>query len=214
MFGCLGRLGCLALFILGAAVAWLMRDRWQPLVFGDRETSVATWESMSDSAATRAGRAVQSLSGPSGPGYVTLTAAELASLIASQAGGALPPSVDSVQAAIEGDRVRLRAMINLDDLRGIEGLGPLSSLLNRRERFETQGRLDIVRPGLAQFLVQSAQIGEFPIPQAAIPRLLGQLARAARPDSVAANGIPFAVPEHVGDVRVDRGRVILYRRVP
>ncbi|HSA56750.1 MAG TPA: hypothetical protein VLE53_13655 [Gemmatimonadaceae bacterium] len=213
MFGCLGRLGCLVLLLL-AAVAFLTRDRWASRIFGDRGTTTVVWQPVTDSGAIRAGEAVESLSRGSGPAYVTLTAAELASLIASRAVGGLPSSVDSVQAAIEEDRVRLRARINLEHIRGLDDLGPLANLLNRRERFEASGTLDIVRPGLAQFLVTSAQIGDLPIPTGMIPRVLERLSPAPRPEGVAESGIPFQVPESIGDVRVARGRVTLYKRTP
>lgn len=213
MFGCLGRLGCLVLILLLAAAAFLTRDRWGPRILGDRGSTTVTWEPVTEAGATKAGDAVESLARPSGPAYVNLTAAELASLIASRAVGGLPRSVDSVQAAIEEDRVRLRARINLEDLRGLD-LGPLSGLLNRRERFEAAGTLDIVRPGLAQFVVSAAQIGDLPIPVSMIPRVLERLSPEPRPDGVAQSGIPFAVPESIGDVRVARGRVTLYKRTP
>ena len=213
MFGCLGRLGCLALILLLAAVAFLTRDRWGPRILGDRGSTTVTWEPVTDARAERAGDAVESLARPSGPAYVNLTAAELASLIASRAVGGLPPTLDSVQAAIEDDRVRLRARINLEDIR-LDELGPLANLLNRRERFEASGTLDIVRPGLAQFIVSAAQIGDLPIPVGMIPRVLERLSRDSRPAGVAETGIPFAVPESIGDVRVARGRVTLYKRTP
>lgn len=214
MFGCLGRLGCLVLLALGAVAAWFTYDRWRPWLFGERPAAVATWEPVGNAAAERAERTVGSLAGSSSRGYVTLTAAELASLLAARAGAALPSSVDSVQAAIEGERVMLRARIDLDDLSGLDALGPLASMLNRRERFETAGRLSMVRPGLAQYVVESAQVGDLPIPQSAIPALIRRLARDARPDSVAPAGLPIELPQEVGELRVDDGRVILYRRVP
>lgn len=214
MFGCLGRLGCLALLALAAVAAWLTYDRWRPLLFGERPAAVATWEPVGTAAAERAERTVGSLARSSSRGYVTLTAAELASLLAARAGAALPASVDSVQAAIEGERVMLRARIDLEDLSGLDALGPLASMLNRRERFETAGRLSMVRPGLAQYVVESAQIGDLPIPQSALPALVRRLTGGARPDSLAPAGLPIELPEEVGQLRVEDGRVILYRRVP
>lgn len=214
MFGCLGRLGCLVLLAVGAIAAWFTYDRWRPWLFGERPATVATWEPVGATAAERAERAVASLTGSSSRGYATLTAAELASLLATRAGAALPSSFDSVQAAIESDLVLLRVMINLEDIRGLEALGPLANMLNRRERLETSGRLRMVRPGLGQYVVESIQIGDLPIPQSAIPAVIDRLARAPRPEGVAPGGLPFTLPDAVGELRVDDGRVILYRRVP
>jgi hypothetical protein len=213
VFGCLGRLGCLAFILVGAAVAFLTRDWWEPRVFGDRGAATVTWEPVTDTGVVRAAEALEELRARSGPAYVDLTAAEVASLVASR--GALPPSVDSVQAAVEGDRVRLRARIDLEDIRGLEGLGPIADVLNRRERFEASGTLELIRPGFAQFVVARAQIGNLPIPQSMIPRVLERLARRGqRTEGVARNGLPFPVPESIGDIRVARGVVRLYKRTP
>ncbi|MEP7348270.1 MAG: hypothetical protein ABI877_23590, partial [Gemmatimonadaceae bacterium] len=87
------------------------------------------------------------------------------------------------------------------------------NFLNKREQIELGGTLDIVSPGLAQFRVESAQIGQLPIPKPAIPKLLAQLARNARPAGVAPNGIAFRVPPYIGDARVAKGRITLYKNV-
>jgi hypothetical protein len=213
VFGCLGRLGCLVLLVIAAILAWFTRDRWYPRFFGDRGAVGSAWEPVTDSGAAVADRAVSSLSKSGGPSYVTLSASQLAALIASRAGGGLPSSVDSVQAAIEDDKVLLRASIQLDEIRGLDGLGPLGSLLNRRERLQVSGTLDVVRQGLAEYKVESAQIGELPLPRAAIPRLIARMSRTPRPEGVSDNGIPFRIPDDIADVRVSRGRVTVYKNV-
>jgi hypothetical protein len=212
VFGCLGRLGCLALILILAVIAFLTREWWEPRVFGERAATTVAWEPVTDTGVVRATEALEELRARSGPAYVDLTAAEVASLVASR--GVLPPAVDSVQAAVEGDRILLRARIDLDDIRGLD-VGPLTDMLNRRERFEASGTLEVIRPGLAQFVVATAQIGDLPIPQSMIPRVLDRLARRGqRPAGVARNGLAFPVPESIGDIRVSGGVVRLYRRTP
>jgi hypothetical protein len=117
------------------------------------------------------------------------------------------------QVAISGDHVFLRANVQIDQLRGIGDLGPLTSMLKREEPFEASGTLDMVRPGLAEFRVESAQIGDLPIPRPMIPKLVARMSRAERYPGAAANAIPFEVPSYIGDVRVARGRVTLYKTV-
>jgi hypothetical protein len=66
---------------------------------------------------------------------------------------------------------------------------------------------------LAEYRVETARIGDLPIPQAMIPKLLARVSRAEREAGVAPNGVPFDVPAYVADVRVARGRVTLYKNV-
>ena len=214
MFGCLGRLGCLIFILLAGIVAWLTRERWQPRVFGDRGSPTVTWEPLSDSAADRAQEAVASLSRSGGPAFVTLTGAEVASLLVSTAGYGLPAALDSVMAAIEEDRVRVRALVPLDAIRGLDALGPLSGLLDGREPIELSGTIGVVRPGLGEFRLSAVMVADLSLPQAAIPRLLGRLDSRPRPEGVSPNGIAITLPEHVGDVRVSRGSITLYRSTP
>lgn len=213
MFGCLGRLGCLVLILLLAAGAWLTRGRWQPRLFSERGATTVTWQPVTDSGADGVAATVQRLSGRSGPAFVNLTAAEVASLIVSRAGGRFPASIDSVMAAVDGERVLLRASINLEQIRGLDALGPLGAFMNRRERLEIAGRLGVLRPGLAEYRVESVQIGVISVPKSAIPGLLGRLSNRPRQDGVVEEGLPFEIPAFVGDVRVARGRVTLYKAV-
>jgi hypothetical protein len=214
MFSCLGRIGCLFLVIVAGLVAWLTRERWEDRVFGDRGSAEVTWEAIDSTGAARADTAVNALRTPAGPSYATLTAAELASLLAARAGNGLPAALDSVQAAIEGDLVRVRAVVPLDAIRGLEALGPLSGILGSHERIEFAGTLELVRPGLGQFRVRSARIADIPMPQGAIPALLRRLDTTDRPEGLSPDAIAIPVPPYIGDVRVAQGVVRLYRVVP
>lgn len=214
MFSCLGRLGCLVLILLAGVIAWLSRERWMPRVLGDGNRPAVTWEPLTDAGAGKAGDAVQSLARSGGPAYVTLTAAELGALMVASTGHRLPAALDSVQAAIEGETIRVRALVQLDDIRGLDALGPLSGLLDKKERIEFTGSLSVVRPGLGEFRVSSVQVADLSLPRAAIPRLLQRLDAGTRPDGLAPEGIPISIPAHIGDVRVARGVVTVYRRTP
>jgi hypothetical protein len=213
VFSCLGRLGCLLLFVVAGALAFLTRERWLPRVLGDRAPAPVTWESVNEPGAKTAGDAVASLGKPGGPAYVTVSAAELAALMVANSGHRLPAALDSVEAAIDSETVRVRALVELDDIRGLDALGPLSSLLDKRERIELTGTMAVIRPGLGEFRVASVQVADLSLPRAAIPRLLARLDASVRPEGVAPNGIAITIPDYIGDVRVARGQVTLYRRV-
>ena len=214
MFSCLGRLGCFVLILVAGVVAWLTRERWQPRVFGDRGSPTVSWEPVTDAGAAAARDAVASLRRSGGPAYVTLSAAELASLLAAESGYGLPAALDSVMAAIDDNRVRVRALVPLDAIRGLDALGPLSGLLDKLEPIELSGTLGVIRPGLGEFRVAAVTLADLSLPQAAIPRLLDRLDTRARPEGIAPHGIPISIPEDIGEVLVARGRVTLYRKAP
>jgi hypothetical protein len=214
MFGCLARLGCLAVILVAAAAAYLTRDRWLPRVTGERDPVVATWQPVSDTAATRAERSLESLGARRGPVFVNLTPGQLASLLLARADGrAVAAAIHDAEAAVEGERIRVRANLALDELRGVDGLGPLGSLLQGNAPVELAGTVDMVRPGVGQFRVETLKIQDLALPPQAIPKVIARLHRGARPDSVASNAIPFAVPSYIGDIRVSRGRITLYKNV-
>ena len=220
MFGCLRRIGCLVVLCIGVVAAYFMRDRWMPLINknlpGSRTTTAApgpTWEPVSDEAAARARRAVESLGRRNGPVFVNLPPGDVASYFYIALSEQLPPSADSIEATTIANRMYVRAVISLDDFKAADALGPLAGMVGRRERIQLGGTFAIIRPGLAQFLVEDVRLGELPIPRGAIPKVLRQIRRGTRPDGVAENGLPFVVPTYLGDARVADGKVTLYKTV-
>lgn len=222
MFGCLRRLGCLALLLVGALL-YVTRDRWLPAaraVAGLEREEPATaaadgsWQPLTAEGARRARTRVQSLSARSGPVYANVSAADLAAYISDELRAQLPPSADSMQAAVVGDQLKLRTVVDLSELGGAETLGPLAQFLNRRDSLQFGGTLEIVRPGLAQFRVREIRLGQLAVPARLIPDILKRLNRGAPPPAgVARDALPLAVPAYVGDVRVGRGAVTLYKSV-
>jgi hypothetical protein len=94
------------------------------------------------------------------------------------------------------------------------------------------GRLEPVRPGLAQFRVREVRLKGINVPTRLIPGLVRQLRAAAassgtpeteRPagtavdsgaapaSTIADDGLPVALPGTVSDVRVVNGKLTLYR---
>jgi hypothetical protein len=201
-----------------ALAAYLMRDRWMPLinrnVTRSRTTTVAggpTWEPVSDEAAARARRTIESLGKRSGPVFVNLAPGDVASYFYIALAEQLPPSADSIEATTIANRMYVRAVISLDDFKAADALGPLAGFVGRRERLQMGGTFAVIRPGLAQFLVEDVRLGELPIPRGAIPKLLRQIRRGTRPEGVSENGLPFVVPTYLADARVADGKVTLYK---
>jgi hypothetical protein len=69
------------------------------------------------------------------------------------------------------------------------------------------GTFRLIRPGLAEFLVQEIKLGEVKVPSGLVPRLLRQIERGSRPEGVSENGLPLVVPPYISDVRVGGGLV-------
>ncbi len=213
--GCLKTIGCATLLLVAAGVAWITRDRWYPKLRDGRtiEMVESSGDTLSPVGAQRAEESIRSLGQPSGPAYVNITPADLASLIVREAGRGNPLPLKDVTASVIGDRLGLRGTLDVRQLRAQGALGPLGALLGDEETVELRGTLHILRPGLAEFRVESFKARDLAIPSAAIPSLLSQFRRGQTPAGVSDNGIPFAVPPHIGDVRIANGRVTLYKTV-
>lgn len=218
MFGCFRRIGCLVIFCIAAVAAYFTRDRWMPylprFVNTPRNTAPAggpTWEPVTDDGAARARRAIESLGKRNGPVFVNLEPGDLASYFYIALAQQLPPSADSIEATAIANRMYVRSVISLDDFKAADALGPLAGIVGRRERLQMGGTFAIIRPGLAQFLVEDIKLGELPIPRGAIPKVLRQIRRGSTPPGVSPNGLPFVVPTYLGDARVASGKITLYK---
>ena len=224
MFGCLRKLGCLAVLLVAGAL-YLGRDWWwpsvrermraEPVEVGRAGSATGGWQSLDQDKAVRGERAVRALSAARGPVYVNLEAGELASYTFLSLTDKLPFPVDGAQAAVIGDRVYVRSPVSLRDLGG--ALGSVGSLLPDRDTLRLGGTFEVVRPGLAQFRVRDVQVGSVPVPLAVVPRLLrsvGGGSRRGRASGVAEDAIAIPIPRYIGDVRVARGRITLYKSTP
>jgi hypothetical protein len=213
---CLFRLGCLMVIAVLAVVAWFTRDRWLPRLTGappvERTTAVERWEPLTSAGSARTRAALQSLASGQGQVFQSLRAADIAAYAIDSAGGLKGGIVDSVQAGVFGDRVRIRGVVRTADLGGV--LGAFSALLKEREPIEFAGTMRVVRPGLGELTVLEARIRDLPIPVSALPTVLKQVIRGPRPAGISETGLPIPLPTYIGDIRVANGRVTLYKSTP
>lgn len=229
--GCLTRVGCLV--VLGAAAAgayWLYGDQL-PNELGNlasrarRSVSNDTtarssddaripWASLDD-ATTGGADAIARLSRKGGPQYVTLGAGDLAGFLAAALSRNLPRSSIDPQVAVVGNRILLRAVVDLRDFAGDGAFGSvIGAAMNGRDTLRLSGTLHSVRPGLAQYRVHELRIKGVNVPPRVIPGLVGALRRRAKTDSLAPDALPIPMPRSIADVRVENSRVTLYRAVP
>jgi hypothetical protein len=208
--GCIARLGCLFVLAILAIGAWFTRDYWLPDRFRPHATSASasTWQPLTAAGADSTQSALTKLSQSRGPVFQTLSGAAVASYVFRELARQLPASTDSVQALVQGDRMSMRASIDMSQLRG---LGPAVGMLSGRERVEFTGTLRVVTTGLAEFQVQQVRIGELPLPRGMIPTLIRRFERGERPSGLDPDALPLPIPRYIGDIRVANGKITLYK---
>ncbi len=216
--GCLRRAGCLLVVAAIAVALWITQDKWLHIIRGDRATAKVSaegeWQPLDPAAAARGRRAIESLTSARGPASATLSASEIASYVVDAAGAAFPSSADSVEAAVIGDVLYVRAIVPTKAIAGSGVLGPLAGLLNDRERISLGGSFHVIRPGLSEFEVRDAKLRDFRVPRPAIPRLVEAITRGKRTEGVSDNALPVPTPPELADVRIASGRVTLFRTAP
>ena len=217
--GCLARLGCLIVLLAVGVAAFLTRDRWMSSVpwIKSRPDSTVTavadrWLPLTQAGANRTRDALQKLSTPRGPVFLTLEGSDVASYVFTQVAKQMPASTDSFSARIDGDHIRLRARMRTADLGGAV-TGMLGKLLGDRERVEMGGTLRVIGKGQAEFAVDAVKIRDIGLPDALITRLVRAVSSGPRPAGLSENGLPIAIPSYIGDVRVQNGKITLYKNV-
>ncbi len=213
MSGCLRSVGCLTLLCILAIGGWITRARWLPAVPGARPAPTIAFDPVTEERRERGRSAITSLGQKSGPVFANLTAAEASALVLTDAKRRLPAFVGEVQAAVVGDRLVLRSSLDPAELKGIDALGPVAAMLQSRQQVTLSGTLDIASPGHAEFVVQQVHVNDLDVPSPAIAALVRQIDRRTRQPGTSDRAIGFDVPPYIGDIRVGKGRVTLYKSV-
>lgn len=219
MKGLFRRLGCLIIIVVIAVAVWY----WYARVPSTSTTTTSTvgtatsvnsgWQPLTAADADRGRAAVQSLGRQSGPVYANLTPAEAASYIFTVVAKQLPPSAKNAQAAIIGDRLYVRSDVELKDFGGSKSLGPLGMLLGDRDSVRFGGTINMLKPGLGEFLVQEVKLGRLDVPNGLIPRILAEMKRGKTVEGISQNGLPMVMPSYISDVRISNGKITLYKSV-
>jgi hypothetical protein len=220
MGGCFKSIGCLVVAIAIAAGAWFTRALWTPYLHRITASASATsapqpgtWQLATPMGAARAKAAIEKLAARNGPVYANIESGDLIAYIFQQLSHELPPSAQNVEAMVLGDQLLVRCSVNTSELGDLSQLGPLSQMVSGREQVQFGGTLDVIKPGLAQYHVQSFRIHDFSLPHPLIPRMIKSYEKGVRPASVADDALPLVTPSHIGDVRIKNGQITLYKVV-
>jgi hypothetical protein len=221
MFGCIGRIGCLIVLALVAAVAWFTHDMWYPKLRARLRgapvvatATAAKWEPLTPEGSARARLAVGRLSAKNGPVYVDVSAGDLAAYALDQALRDLSRDSTGAEAMARDDRLLVRATVNVADLVDVKSLGPLASMIGGKQEITVRGKLEVVSPGRAQFRVDQIALKDLQLPEALIEEIVGHIRKQDRTATTPKNAIPVHVPMELADVRIAKGHVVLYKSVP
>lgn len=246
---CLSRVGCLVvLAAAGAGAFWFFGNRLPPDVSDavravtarlrtvDSARTAARAESdrhvgwvaidevtRDDSAVAEARQRVQALAGAKGPAYATLSAHDAAAVLGPALQRALPRTAANTELAVFGDKILLRASV---ELREFAGNGALAALLGGAlggiDQLRLGGTIEVAVPGVAWLRVTELRVKGIDVPSALIPALVRELrdrqrsavANAPKADSLPPTVVTFTIPSAVADVRVRGARLVLYRAIP
>lgn len=218
MFGCIGKLGCLLLLAVLAVGGWFTRPYWYPRV---RSMVVATpppdtvaWTPITPEAAAVGTKAAERLASKNGPVYASLSPAEFVAWQLTPAMKILGNAAAKPEASVQGELILVRASVAVNELGDPRSLGPLGSMLDGRQPVLIGGRLSMLRPGLLGMQVTQMTVNELRLPSALIDRIVRRIAVKQRTDSLAPDVIAIVVPDAVADVRITKGKVVLYKAVP
>jgi hypothetical protein len=208
MRGCLTAplrlLGCLGVILLLVA-GYLYRDRVIQFVHeltGKSQPPAEVTGRPSEGGARRALDKIDSLNAWRADSVV-LTAGEMASLIGAGLDPAFRGQVDSLAVLLGDGRIGIEASLLTDKIPR-SALGPLGSMVDKREHLSASGTVELVEPGRAVWIVDRLSLGSFPFPRDVIPRLLE---RALGSHS---SEVPFTLPHGLRAVKVRPSGVSLF----
>lgn len=182
MMGCMRRLVLLVILLALLVGAWIFRDRlitaWQDLRADDEVQEV------SPQLAESAERKLASFSEADPPPRVTLTSAELQSLVAYRMAASLPGFILSPRVAIADGELRVRARVPTDEVGGMRGIGgsdEILSMLPDTTEVEAKAHLIPLADGRVGLAVDEITAASIPLPGRIIPRILESVGRVDEP---------------------------------
>jgi hypothetical protein len=209
VIGCIRRIVTVVVLLLLLAGAWLFRDRirmaWQD-VRGRETVPAAPSAELADSAEAKL-EAMRD----GGAASISLSAAELESLLLYRYRGVLPAFLDSPQVEIADDQLRLRARVPVDKLPRVSGLAEAAAFLPDTTDLTVSGRLLPLGTGRVAFGIDDVSAARFPLPDRLIAGALERIGRRDEP-GLPPDAIALALPPGVATAYIRRDSLVLLAR--
>ena len=210
--GCLGKVGLVGLLIVAAWAGW----KWGPVVFPRVQGWLAEEEGVvevlpSPELADGALDRFESFRRGEIGDRLSLSAAEVVSVIRYSAPGILPSGVSSVEVEFKDGVVTLTARVAVDAFPGLPALDGILGFLPDTVPISVAGALAPLEDGIA--LVVHAVRASFipvPLPDGMTSRILLALGRESRP-GLPEDALGFSLPDGVRSAHVLRDRLVLVR---
>jgi hypothetical protein len=208
----LAGIGCLALAAGAGFLAWQYRvplgrtaDRVLHRSSGSPADTVRMTGHPSADALRRARAKEAALARPDGPAEVTVSADEMAALVAAGLDPAARAALDSLRVTLAPGRFTLEARVRTDRL-GRDVLGPLSGVVAEREALRMGGPAAVAGPGEVAWRPDEFQVRAVHFPASLVPRVVNALTGGR--DGI----VPIPVPATTGRVEIRGDGVTFYRR--
>jgi hypothetical protein len=206
----LAGVGCVTLLAVGAVGAYQYRTPLGRLVkhvvgSWSGADSVRTSGAASADALARAREKEAAFARANGPAQITVTADEMAALVEVGLDPLARAALDSLRVTLTAGRFTLDAWVRTDRL-GRDILGPLTGVLEERERLRMSGPAALEEPGRVAWRPDEFRVREFPFPASLVPRVVDALTGGR------GGVVPIEVPETAGAVEIRGDGVIFFRR--
>jgi hypothetical protein len=205
----LAGVGCVVVLAAVVVVGFIYRDRLAHLwhrVWGGREPPPIVYVLPAPGGAAHAETALHDLTRRGGPGYVDVAPGDLAALIDRELARMPRRVFDSIAVALDSPRVLVKGRLDVSEIPQ-RLLGPLADGLGRYEPVTAGGVLAAGPDGTLRWTLDQLMIRDFPFPKSVIPAVVRSFGLADAKDAA----VPIPLPMRVGDVRVSRTGVRLYR---
>ncbi len=217
--GCLRNLlagiGCGAFLLAGGLFTWQYRSQLADGVraFRGLPTAAAASAEFQEGPGSPSPEALRSaqakherMSRGDGPEFISLSAAEMASLIRDGLDPIGQLALDSIAVTLSPGRLTMVAALKTD-VWGQDELGLLGGLLRPYEPLRVSGTGGILRVGVLAWKPDEFSVRSIPFPGPMIPPIVNRLT-GGRDGSML-----FGIPATIREVRIESNRMTFFRRV-